>query len=328
MISDRERRLADLFYADLMGLARPAAASRRYGEEDGTPSPNLRNVRLVFYDKSTLQYLDGWTRYSKDDPDTDRVFLIDRNQYDPIREKGRARGDALNDYLRRRAAGQRDLMEPRYVIEPNLHTVPLAPNARGDWDDEMVSQLIGAGSRLRVQSEKDQWTLINQLLDKATQAAQAAGRNQIAQEFVAFFVLDVSKATLRLVQATNVKMVGNHASIPIVRFTFKGRPRFAALTATNPDERVIGDIHTHALLDPDLNSTSMGMRTGMRLIHAVSDIDIDAAKQDHFPVYAIDSRYLHRADPDGSEHNLLKKKGNLLREALRIFGGSGEPALP
>jgi hypothetical protein len=329
MISNRARRQADLFYADLMGLPHPAAG-RPFGEEDGTPSPNLRNVRLVFYDKSTLQYLDGWTRYSKDDPDTDRVFLIDRSQYDPIRERGRARRDALSDYLRRRAAGQRDLMEPRYVIEPNLHTVPLNPTPRGDWDDEMVSQLIGAGTRLSIQSEKDQWTLISHLLDLATKAAQAAGRNRIAQEYVAYFVLDVSKATLRLVQATNVKMVDDHAVIPVVRFTFPPRKRFPALTATNPDERLIGDIHTHALLDPDLTSTSTGMRTGMRLIHGVSDIDVAAAKEDLFVVYAIDSRFLHRANPDGSRNDRLSKvkdKGNVLREALRVFGG-GEPALP
>ena len=332
MISDRERRQADLFYADLMGLARPSAASRRYNaEEEDAGWRNLRNVRLVFYDQSTLEYLEGWTRYSKDDPDTDRVFLIDRRQFDTIRTAGRSRGRALDDYLRRRAMGQRDLMEPRYVIEPNLHTVPLAANAPGDWDDEMVSQLIGASSRLRIQSEKDQWKLISQLLDKATQAAQAAGRNQIAQEYVAYFVLDVSKSTLRLVQATNVRMVGNHADIPMVRFTFPPRKPFPALTATNPDERVIGDIHTHALLDPDVHSTSTGMRTGWRLIHGVSETDVDAAKKDSFAVYAIDSRFLHRANPDGSSNDRLSKvndKGNILREALRIFGGSREPPLP
>ena len=338
MISNRARRQADLFYADLMGLPHPAAATR-FGEEDSprceghnlNRTENLRNVRLVFYDRSTLQYLDGWTRCSNDDTDPDRVFLIDRAQYDPIRERGRARAEALKDFLRLKASGRRDLMEPRYVIEPNLHTVPLTPDASGDWDDEMVSQLIAASSRVTVQSEKDQWKLTLQLLDLATKAAQAAGRNQIAQEFVAFFVLDVSKATLRLVRATNVTMVGQHADIPIVHFTFQGRPRFAALTTANPDERVIGNIHTHALLDPDITSTSTGMRTGARLIHGVSDIDVDSAKAEHFPVYAIDSRFLHRANPDRDKEDRLSKlqdRGNILRDALRIFGGGREPSLP
>jgi hypothetical protein len=317
MISERERRQADLFYADLMGLA----TSRRDSGEEDAPWPNLRSGRVIFYDEDTLRYLDGWTRATG----SDDIYLINRNQFDPIRNAGRRRVRDYEDYLRRTIAGyERDLMPPLYVIHPSLHTVPLASNAPGDWDDLMIDRLIAAGRRLTIQPEADQWTFINRLFDLATQAAQAAGRNRIAQEFVGFFVLDVSAATLRLVQATNVTMDGDHAVIPISHATFTGGRRVAVL-AGNANERLVGDIHTHALLDPDATSTATGMRTGMRLIHGVSDVDVAAARTDRFVVYAIDSRFLHRANPDGSKNDRLKKKGNVLREALRIFGG--EPAL-
>ena len=105
-------------------------------------------------------------------------------------------------------------MQPRYVIDPSLFTAPLARDAPYDFDDLMIDELIKAGRRLTIQSEADQWTLISKLLDLATKAAQAAGRNRVGQEFVAFFVLDIPKATLRLVQATNVTMIGDHADIP------------------------------------------------------------------------------------------------------------------
>ena len=67
---------------------------------------------------------------------------------------------------------------------------------------------------------------------------------------------------------------------------------------------------------------------GARLIHGVSKIDIESAKTERFPVYAIDSRFLHRANPHGRPNDRLSKvkdKGNILREALRIFGGEPAP---
>ena len=37
-------------------------------------------------------------------------------------------------------------------------------------------------------------------------------------------------------------------------------------------------------------------------------------------VYALDTEHLHRANPDGSRNDKLKRSGDVLREALRIFG--------
>jgi hypothetical protein len=323
MISNRERRLADLFYADLMGLARPAATSNRVSAEEDAGKPNPRSGRVVFYDDHTLRYLDGWTR----DTGSDDVYLVTRRLYDPIRESGRRRGNAYSDYLRRAVRGQRDLMTPHYVSDPSLFTAPLTRGAPYDFDDLMIDELIKEGRRLAIQSEADQWKLISKLLDLATKAAQAAGRNRVGQEFVAFFVLDIPKATLRLVQATNVTMVGDHADIKFFHATFSDGLKVAILNRDD-GERVIGDIHTHALLDPDITSTAIGMRTGARLIHGVSEIDVASAKAERFPVYAIDSRFVHRANPTSRQNDSLSKvkdKGNILRDALRIFGGEPAP---
>jgi hypothetical protein len=53
----------------------------------------------------------------------------------------------------------------------------------------------------------------------------------------------------------------------------------------------------------------------------VSDVDVESARHDHLVVYAIDSKWLHRANPNGRKNDKLPRSGNVLREALRIFGG-------
>src|SRR5688572_31019320 len=69
LFSEHERRQADRFYADLMGLSRSRGSS---SAEKADESPDLRNGRVVFYDEDTLRCMEGWTRADG----RDRVFLI------------------------------------------------------------------------------------------------------------------------------------------------------------------------------------------------------------------------------------------------------------
>jgi hypothetical protein len=325
MSTSRERAAADRFFADLMGLpdARVAPPSRGRAEsvaeffEKDDDGPDLKSGRVVIYDEDSLVCLEGWTRANGQDV----VILINRGAFNPIRADGQRRSRDFDDFLRARMRGESPKM-PHYVITAGLHTAPLNPRSRADWDDEMIDRLIAAGRRLTVQSEKDQWALINGLFSDAKRAAEIAGPNRPAQEFVGFMVLDTVKATLTLVRAAHVKMIGNHAEIPLG--LIKGRPgRF--LPGGDAAQHVIGDIHTHVLLDRfiDLRSTQLGTRQGGSSMHnGVSDIDIASAKQDQIVVYAIDSRWLHRANPRGKEKDdELPRSGNVLRTALRIFGG-------
>jgi hypothetical protein len=328
MSTSRERAAADRFFADLMGLSAPRAAqpTRTRAEsvaeffEQDEGDPDLKSGRVVIYDEDSLICIEGWTRANSQDV----VVLINRGAFKPIREDGQRRSRAFDDYLRARLHGESP-KRPHYVVTAGLHTAPLNPKARSDWDDEMINQLIAAGRRLTVQSVKDQWTLIDGLFNDAKRAAEIAGPNRPAQEFVGFMVLDTVKATLTLTRAANVKMVGNHAEIPLGQI--KGRSgRF--LVGGDDAQHVIGDIHTHVLLDRfiDLRSTQVGTRQGGSTMHnGVSDVDIASAKQDQIVVYAIDSRWLHRANPRGKEKDdTLARSGNVLRTALRIFGGELE----
>jgi len=325
MSTSRERAAADRFFADLMGLSGPRVAPPRPGRaesvaeffEKDDAEPDLKSGRVVLYDKNSLALIEGWTRANGQDV----VVMIDRDLFTPIREDGHRRSRAYDDFLRARMRGESPKM-PHYVITAGLHTAPLNPKSRADWDDEMIDRLIAAGRRLTVQSEKDQWTLINGLFSDAKRAAEIAGPRTSAQEFVAYMVLDSIKATLTLARAANVKMIGNHADIPLGRI--KDRPgRF--LPDGDSAQHVIGDIHTHVLLDRfiDLRSTQVGTRQGGVSMHnGVSDVDTTSAKQDQIVVYAIDSRWLHRANPRGKEKDdELPRSGNVLRTALRIFGG-------
>jgi hypothetical protein len=290
-------------------------------------APQAR-FRTVFYDRESLRYLDGWTRATG----PPAVLLIDRPIYDTIRADGARRGRAFDQFLAQALAaagrGRMDLMPPVFGFDPTLATVPLNRESRGDWDDLMIAQLIDAGRRLTIQSERDQWTLINRLFANASaDAREAVQRQRAAREFAAYFVLDVIKAPLALVEVTNVTMQDGHAIIPLGRV--RGTDR-RVVPGGDAAARVIGDIHTHYLFDPliDLNRSSVGttIRSSQTSLHSgVSDIDVASARNDHLVVYAVDSKYLHRANPNGTKNDKLSRSGDVLREALRVFGG--EPGL-
>jgi hypothetical protein len=305
-----------------------------FGEDLGEQAPRVR-FRTVFYDRWTLRYLDGWTR----ETGPSAVFLIDRSAYDPIRADGAKRGRELDGFLAQSLkAGRRgmDLMPPMFVFDPTLATVPLNRASRGDWDDLMIGQLIGAGHRLTIQNEADQWKLINRLFAEAeADARKAAQANRMAREFAAHLMLDISNATLSMVEEPNVTMRDGHAEIPIDKistvdqFGNKHETDLWAIRGGGANARVIGDIHTHYLLDPliDLNRTSVGttIRSTQISMHSgVSDVDVDAARHDHLVKYAVDSKYLHRANPNGTKNDELPRSGDVLREALRVFGGESE----
>jgi hypothetical protein len=333
MVSFRERRQADLFYADLMGLARPPARRRspagapRFSEDAPTKWPG-RKGRVVFYDRNTLRFIEGWTR----DTTTDRVFLIDRSEFDRVRADGRRRARELDEHIRRHMAGQRNVGLPLYLMDDRLHTVPLVPRA-GDWDDLMIEMLIDAARPLVIEPLAQQERMIDRLFGLAKQdalnAASRGVRGVSAQEFVAFLLLDNVTARLTMVQAANVTMDGNHARIALdVR---RGNTTTFRVVPGDPNGPiVIGDIHTHMLVDPliDRSSTRTGTTDGpRRTVHSgVSPVDVTSARSDQIVVYAVDSKRLHRVSPDGTITDGIVRPHNVLREALRIFGG--EPVGP
>jgi hypothetical protein len=212
------------------------------------------------------------------------------------------------------------------VIEAHLHTAPLSPQTPGDWDDLMIARLIAAGRQMTIQGEQSQWKLFDKIYDKAMDAARNARPGQAPQEFVAYFVLDVPRATLRLQEATNVTMNGSEANAPLAMATVSGR-RFPILPGNDAGLRVIATIHTHAFQESSSGTTAPTHRVGPTAVRGLSKVDIDSARTEGLVKYAIDERSLHRVDPQGRkcQNRRRKLKGNVLRDALRVFGG--EPLL-
>jgi hypothetical protein len=295
------------------------------GLADAAQTAKTRS-RIVFYDQESLRYIDGWTRTTG----TSAVFLINSNSdsYKKIRADGAKRGREFNQFLAQQLAqgqGQRDRMPPFFFFNPELATAPLNRKSQEDWDDRMIEELIGIATRLTIQSTDDQWTMIDRLFAKAKDDARKSAKpGQTAREFVAYFVLDTIKATLVMVEATKVTMENGHAKFPLGQV--HGTER-RVLPGGDAEQRVIGNLHTHYLLDPliDLNRGHLGttMRYTQRSLHSgVSDnFDVVSARQNHIVVYAVDSKYLHRANPDGTKNDKLPRSGDVLREALRVFGG-------
>lgn len=313
MSTARERREADLFCADLFGLRRPAP----FAEDVPTRWKN-RDGRVVFYDRNTLRFIEGWTRDAPPgETGHDRVFLIDRPDFDRIRADGRRRARELDEHIRRHLAGQRNVGIPLYLVDDRSHTVPLNPRST-DWDDLMIEMLIDAARRLDIESLAAQERMIDSLLAQArqdaAQAARAGAQGVSAREFVAFFALDNhatrTGGTLRMVPARNVQMRGNHAVIPLSTRTGTNTV-FKVMPHDPHGPVVIGNLHTHVMVP----SATARIRSG------VSDVDESSARNDGIVVYAVDANHLHRATPGGRSTNEIKRPHNVLRAALKIFGG-------
>src|SRR5262245_30436627 len=296
MSSARERREADLFYADLFGRSPAPARWRSRGrpvESVGCPcrqeseDTNYRTGRVIFYDKETLRFIEGWTRFTS----TDQVFLITRSEYDRVRADGRRRSAEQDAFLRRRirggAIGPDGL--PLFIMDPSLHTAPLNPRS-ADWDDLMIDLLIDVAQPLKIEpqatQEKTMQDLFAQALLDARNKARSGVRGVSAQEFAAYFQLDTIQATLTMVAATGVTMQGNHASSPLGRLSAADRQRMRApnrrrVPNTDAEQRVIGNVHTHVLVDPLINLTSTQTGTTVRssttVLHSgVSDVDVSS----------------------------------------------------
>ncbi|MEZ4402581.1 MAG: hypothetical protein R3B06_21335 [Kofleriaceae bacterium] len=247
------------------------------------------------------------------------MYLIDKASYVAARQAARSRTQATSsDYA--------------VAIRGRNETGVATGLLTQDFDATMVHDLVAASKRLSIQTEESQWKDINILFEKAQASARShATKPQDAQEQVAYFVLDVIDASLKLVEARDAQTSNFHATYSLGEV--RGDKRKKTLPADmggDPARRVIGTIHTHYLLDPLINTSSTALgyssKSRIRLLRAgVSDVDIGSAKMNSLVIYAIDSKYLHRAVPrmpDGvSTRNNLPRKGNVLRDALAYFSG-------
>ncbi|HEX8096962.1 MAG TPA: hypothetical protein VF507_02955, partial [Pyrinomonadaceae bacterium] len=93
--------------------------------------------------------------------------------------------------------------------------------------------------------------------------------------------------------------------------------------------QVIGTIHTHFLeMAPSVaQTTTTGTTqrpdgtTERRIVHAVSTLDINSAKDNQIVVYALEAKNAHRALPDGTFQNNRPRWPDMLMDALNAFSG-------
>jgi len=94
-------------------------------------------------------------------------------------------------------------------------------------------------------------------------------------------------------------------------------------------KQVIGTLHTHYIKStPSISQTT---RTGTtwrsegerieRVVHGVSELDINSAKDNQIVVYAIEADQLHKATPNGRVINGIKETFSVLVDALESFAG-------
>jgi hypothetical protein len=180
------------------------------------------------------------------------------------------------------------------------------PTEDPGWSKPLIGPIaqamFEASKAIVVQANQD--TLINKLFNDARAAH--------GEEHGAYLVYSLKLGTLSLIRATNRAPQSQRRT----RFHWdigtdaSGR----AVMPTDATQVVIGTIHTHwddqAREAPELSR----------------DVDLPSARTMKFVVYALDRRYLHRADPDGTPHNKMTRDiSDVLSPALRVYGKSFTP---
>jgi hypothetical protein len=159
--------------------------------------------------------------------------------------------------------------------------------------------MFEASKPIVVQANQD--TLINRLFSDAKAAH--------GEEQGAYMVYSYKSGTLSLIRATN----GAPQAQRKTRFLWSlGKDSFGrAVMPADGTQVVIGTIHTH--WDDQ----------GREAPELSRDVDLPSARTMKIVVYALDRRYLHRADPDGTAHNKMTRAlSDVLSPALRVYGKS------
>jgi hypothetical protein len=176
--------------------------------------------------------------------------------------------------------------------------------------EAMVKKLIGTAATVTIAPLPDQRQALTALY------ADAKARNV---EQVLFLLLDLRAARLSMVRAQGVTATSREANIPLGRVpgtSIRTLPPPAGSTSL----QVIGNVHTHYLSAPSVRAVPGGtVRTTMG--YGVSAVDVTSAKTDGIVVYALDDRYLHRANPDGTRDDKLGRDFDVLLDALEVFSG-------
>ena len=180
------------------------------------------------------------------------------------------------------------------------------PNEDPGWSKPVIGPIAQAmfetSRAIVVQSNQD--TLINKLFDDAKAAH--------GEEQGAYLVYSLKLGTLSLIRATN----GAPQAERKTRFLWSlGKDASGrAVMPTDSSRVVIGTIHTH--WDDQ----------GREVPELSRDVDLPSARTMKFVVYALDRKYLHRADPDGTPHNKMTRSiSDVLSPALRVYGKSFTP---
>jgi thiol-disulfide isomerase/thioredoxin len=117
------------------------------------------------------------------------------------------------------------------------------------------------------------------------------------------------------------------------KFAFGGQDlndgRKIRLVPGDSNKQVIGTLHTHYIKSTPIISqtTKQGMtwRPGgerlERIVHAVSELDINSAKLNQIVVYAMEADQFHKAMPNGRAINGIRKPFNVLVDALESLAG-------
>ena len=297
-----ERELDDL------GLRESQSISTEQERESGA------SLSVDFYDRrdAHLEYLGRLVLPSPSN--RWQIRLIDRPDLVKIYNDNRQKAATSSDYA----------FSPSWAA-PENKLFPQAAGLQVQYD------------RVKIEEQSRQQSLVLQVDDDATQKKQLkalfddAKKTEKEQGF--YIVVEVNnkerKARLYFLRANPVASSRDEFEFAFGKYRNEPPDKKIRFVPGDSSKQVIGTLHTHYIKSTpsvkQTTTTGTTWRSGgervERIVHAVSDKDINAAKNDQIIVYAIEAKQIHKAMPNGKAINGMKRTFNVLTDALESFAG-------
>jgi hypothetical protein len=185
--------------------------------------------------------------------------------------------------------------------------------AQPRFDYAKIAQQIRAADQsllVRVPAYADQKKKLDGLLSAAKRDNKEKGMYIVIEPKHAEGVAD-----LDFIGATPLASSNRDFTFPLGVQRVRAKKIITVSSEPSDKRQVIGTVHTHFL-----HSTGT-----QRIVHEVSALDVQSAKDNQFVVYAIEDKEWHKATPAGKALNRLKPQFNLLVDALETLAGKHPP---
>lgn len=189
---------------------------------------------------------------------------------------------------------------------------------KANMSQETFKSMQAAGNIKQV-DDLSQQVKIQANQQQAIEALYNNNSSPGAAEKTALIVLDVTNATLSLVEQNSVGNTNNESTTNTVRQPDGINGDYTHVIG-DKSKVVVGQLHTHPLNEDGSQPAPKVSEEGGLGVNSGSS-DVTAAKNLQVPVIAVDKNNLHKVSANGEIKNNLPKNTEVLKSSLEESGG-------